>query len=197
MIDNIDAVKLLDSKRGNAVFVATMNANNVHFGLPTITSNEKLDFPISGAMSKASNVALGLALAQPDRKIFCLDGDGSLLMNLGSMVTISNTAPKNLIHVLFNNKVYAVTGGQPIPGAEKSDWEGMAKSAGYANVFSFDNLEDLTNGIDEAMAAVGPVFIHLVVKPEIENTPVQFRTPAKRNVHTAIADLPETLGVKR
>ena len=179
MIDNSDAVKLLDSKRDNAVFVATMNANNVHFGLPTVTSNEKLDFPVSGAMSKASDVALGLALAQPDRKIMCLDGDGSLLMNLGAMVTISNKAPK------------------PIPGDEQVDWEDMAKSAGYAKVFSFDNLEDMTNGINEALAAVGPVFIHLVVKPEIENTPVQFRTPAKRTVHTAIGDLPETLGVKR
>ena len=197
MIDNIDAVKLLDSKRNDAVFVPTMNANNVHFGLPTITTNEKLDFPVSGAMSKASDVALGLALAQPGRKILCLDGDGSLLMNLGAMVTISNKAPKNLVHVLFNNKVYAVTGGQPIPGSENTDWEGLAKSAGYAKVFTFDNLEDMTNGIDEALAAEGPVFIHLLVKPEIENTPVQFRTPAKRTVHHAIKDLPETLGVKK
>jgi phosphonopyruvate decarboxylase len=197
MIDNADAVKLLDSKRDGAIFVATMNANNVHFGLPTVTSNEKLDFPVSGAMSKAGDVALGLALAQPDRKILCLDGDGSLLMNLGAMVTISNKAPKNLVHVLFNNNVYAVTGGQPIPGSEQVDWEDMAKSAGYAKVLSFDNLEDMANGIDEALSAVGPVFVHLLVKPEIENTPVQFRTPAKRTVHTAIADMPETLGVSR
>ena len=113
------------------------------------------------------------------------------------MVTVGNKAPTNLVHVLFNNKVYAVTGGQPIPGSEKVDWEGMAKSAGYAKVFSFDNLEDMTNGIDEALAAVGPVFVHLLVEPEIENTPVQFRTPAKRTVHTAIKELPEVLGVKR
>ena len=197
MIENSDAVKVLDSKRDDAVFVATMNANNVHFGLPTVTSNEKLDFPVSGAMGKASNVALGLALAQPGRKVMCLDGDGSLLMNLGSLVTISNKAPKNLVHVLFNNGVYAVTGGQPIPGSEQVDWEDMAKSAGYAKVFSFDNLEDMTNGIDEALSAEGPVFVHLLVKPEIENTPVQFRTRASRTVHSAIADLPETLGIKR
>jgi hypothetical protein len=69
MIGNTDAVKVLDSKRGNSVFVATMNANNVGFGLPSISSNDALDFPISGAMSKASSVGLGLALAQPDRKI--------------------------------------------------------------------------------------------------------------------------------
>ena len=196
MIDNTDAVKLLDSKRDDAIFVATMNANNVNFGLPTITSNEKLDFPVSGAMSKASNVAMGLALAQPDRKILCLDGDGSLLMNLGTIVTISNKAPKNFVHVLFNNRVYAVTGGQPIPGSEQVDWEGMANAAGYANVFSFDNLEDMTNGIDEALAAEGPVFIHLLVEPQIENTPVQYRTPANHTIHSAIKDMPETLGLK-
>ena len=136
MIENSDAVKLLDSKRDDAVFVATMNANNVHFGLPTVTSNEKLDFTVSGAIGKASNVVLGLALAQPGRKVMCLDGDGSLLMNLGSLVTVNNQAPKNLVHVLFNNRVYAVTAGQPIPGSEQVDWEGMAKPAGYAKVFA-------------------------------------------------------------
>lgn len=193
MIDMMDALRLIESRREDAVVIPVMMGN---LGWREVTRNKSLDLPTGGSMGKASSLALGLCLARPDKKVVVLDGDGSLLMNLGSMVTISNTAPKNLIHVLFNNKVYAVTGGQPIPGAEKADWEGMAKSAGYASVFSFDNLEDLTNGIDEAMAAVGPVFIHLVVKPEIENTPVQFRTPAKRNVHTAIADLPETLGVK-
>jgi phosphonopyruvate decarboxylase len=196
MIDNSDAVKLLDSKRDNAVFVATMNANNVHFGLPTVTSNEKLDFPVSGAMSKASDVALGLALAQPDRKIMCLDGDGSLLMNLGTMVTVSNKTPGNLVHILFDNGVYAVTGGQPVPGSGKVDWEGLGKAAGYAATFSFDNLEDLTNGIDEVLSARGPVFVHLTVKPEIENTPVQFRKRPNRTIHTAIRELPEALGIR-
>ena len=197
MIDNSDAVKLLDSKRSDAVIIATMNANNVSFGLPSLTTNEKLDLPISGAMSKASDVALGMALAQPGRKVLCLDGDGSLLMNLGAMVTIANKAPKNLVHILFNNKVYAVTGGQPIPGSENTDWEGLANSAGYTKVFTFDNLEDMTNGIDEALAVEGPVFVHLLVKPEIENTAVQFRKRASRTVQIAIKELPEVLGVNR
>jgi len=179
------------------VFVATMNAGNVSFGLPSLTTNEKLDLPVSGAMSKASDVALGLALAVPSNKALGLDGDGSLLMNLGVLVTIANKAPKNFVHVLFNNKVYAVTGGQPIPGSENTDWEGLAKSAGYAKVFTFDNLEDMTNGIDEALAAEGPVFVHLLVKPEIENIPVAFRTRASRTVQIAIKELPEVLGVNR
>ncbi len=126
MINNADAVKIIDSKRNGSLIVPTMNANNVSFGLPTVTSAQDLDLPLSGAMSKASSLGLGLALAQPDRKVFILDGDGSLLMNLGALVTLANKAPKNLYHFLFNNGVYAVTGGHHIPGEGKSDWEGMS-----------------------------------------------------------------------
>lgn len=195
MIQNTDAVRLIDSKRNGSIIVPTMNANNVNFGLPSVTTDQKLDLPLSGAMGKASSLGLGLALAQPGKKVFVLDGDGSLLMNLGAMVTVANKTPKNLYHFLFDNGVYAVTGGQPVPGAEMSDWEGMAKAAGYSRVFSFDNLEDFTTGIDEVLAAEGPVFVHLRVEPQIENTPVQFRQRPSRTVQQAFRDLPQTLGV--
>ena len=193
MIDNQEAVRVIDANRGDGVIIATMNANNVHFGLPTVTTREQLDMPVSGAMGKASNVGLGLALAQPDRKVIVLDGDGSLLMNLGAMVTLANKTPKNICHMVFDNGVYAVTGGQPVPGSGKADWEGMAKAAGYAATFSFDNLEDLSTGIGDVMAAEGPVFVHLRVKPEIENTPVQFRQRASRTIHVAIREMPGVL----
>ena len=193
MINNTDAVKLLDSKRGDSVFVATMNANNVQFGLPTVTNNEEMDFPFSGEMGKAANLGLGLALAQPQRKILVLDGDGSLLMNLGTIVTLANKSPSNLYHFLFDNGVYAVTGGQPVPGAGHTDWEGMAKAAGYAATFSFDDLEDLTTRIDEVLASKGPVFIHLSIVPQIENTAVQFRAGPARTVLTAFKELPKKL----
>jgi thiamine pyrophosphate-dependent acetolactate synthase large subunit-like protein len=195
MINNTDAVRLIDSKRNGAVIVPTMNANNVRFGLPSVTTDQKLDLPLSGAMGKASSMGLGLALAQPDRKVFVLDGDGSLLMNLGTLVTMANKAPKNLYHFLFDNGVYAVTGGQPVPGSGLSDWEGMAKAAGYASVFGFDNLEDFTTGIDQTLDAPGPVFVHLKVEPEIENTPVQFRPRASRTVQMAFREVPQALGI--
>ena len=128
MINNTDAVRLIDSNREDAVVVPTMNAGNVRFGLPAVTTNQNLDLPISGAMGKASNVGLGIALAQPGRKVMVLDGDGSLLMNLGALVTTSTKAPKNFYHFLFNNGVYAVTGGQPIPGSEGvTNWEELAR----------------------------------------------------------------------
>ena len=194
MINNTDAVRIIDSKRDDAVLIPTMNAGNVRFGLPTVTSNQPLDLPISGAMGKASNVGLGVALAQPGRKVFVLDGDGSLLMNLGALVTTSTKQPKNFYHFLFNNGVYAVTGGQPIPGSDGvSDWEEIARGAGYAAVFSYDNLEDFTTGIDEVLAAEGPVFVHLSVEPEIENTPVQFRQRPNRTAQQAYREVTAAL----
>lgn len=194
MIDNTDAVRLLESKRNGAVIVPTMNANNVVFGLPSVTSNQQLDFPVSGCMGKASSVGLGLALAHPERKVMVFDGDGSLLMNLGAMVTLTENAPQNLIHFLFDNGVYAVTGGQPVPGAGRVDWKQTASAAGYAATFSFDNLEDLTTGIDEVMGSTGPVFVHLAVAPEIENTAVQFRPRAQHTIRDAIKELPKAIG---
>ena len=197
MINNQDAVRLIDSKRDGSVIVPTMNANNVGFGLPTVTTDEKLDMPVSGAMGKASSIGLGLALAQPNRKIFVLDGDGSLLMNLGTLVTLSNKAPRNMYHFLFDNGVYAVTGGQPVPGAGVSEWPDMARAAGYASVFSFEDLEEFTTGIDEVLGSEGPVFVHLRIAPEIENTPVAFRQRPSRSVLTAFQELPDALGVTR
>ena len=194
MINNTDAVRIIDSKRDDAVIIPTMNAGNVRFGLPSVTTNQPLDLPISGAMGKASNVGLGVALARPERKVMVLDGDGSLLMNLGALVTAATKQPKNFYHFLFNNGVYAVTGGQPIPGSDGvSNWEEIARGAGYAAVFSYDNLEDFTTGIDEVLAAEGPVFVHLAVEPEIENTPVQFRVRASRTAQQAYQEVTASL----
>jgi thiamine pyrophosphate-dependent acetolactate synthase large subunit-like protein len=75
----------------------------------------------------------------------------------------------------------------------RTDWEEMAKGAGYAAVFNFDNLEDLTTSIDQVLATTGPVFIRLAITPEIENTAVQFRTRPSRSVLTAFKELPEAL----
>ncbi len=194
MIDNADAVRLLDSKRDGAVIIATMNANHSQFGLVGVSNNPHLDFPISSCMGKASSVGLGLALSHPERKVMILDGDGSLLMNLGTMVTISEQAPKNLIHFVFDNGVYAITGGQPVPGAERVDWKNAASAAGYASSFSFDNLEDFTTEIDDVLANDGPVFVHLAITPQPENRHPHSRPKPPRGLLDGIRELPKTLG---
>lgn len=188
-IENIDAVRLLDEHRHDAIILTTMSANNVHHGLPSVTKNEHLDFPMGGAMGKASSLGLGLALAQPDRKVLVVDGDGSLLMNLGSLVTVGNKAPENLYHFVFENGVYAITGGQPVPGSGDTNFAGMAREAGYASVYEIDNTEDLATSLDGILEQKGPTLVCLKIVPVIENTPVQFRDRPSRTTQIAMKDL--------
>src|SRR2546423_1688460 len=101
-----------------------------------------LNYFSMGAMGLASSHGLGLALARPDKRIVVLDGDGSLLMNLGSLVTIGAVAPKNLIHFVANNGCYEANGGHPIPN-QKVDFAGLAHAAGYARRPKFSDLKSL------------------------------------------------------
>jgi thiamine pyrophosphate-dependent acetolactate synthase large subunit-like protein len=188
-ISNVDAVRILDEQRHEGIICSTMTANSVNHGLPSVSKNESLDFPMGGAMGKGSSLALGLALAQPDRKILLLDGDGSLLMNLGSLVTVSNKAPENLYHFVFENGVYAITGGQPVPGSGKTSFTGMAREAGYAAVYEFDDTEEFATGLHDVLHQKGPVLICLKITPVIENTPVQFRDRPTRTTQIAIKEL--------
>ena len=181
MINNAEAVKVIDSKREDAVLVATMNANNVSFGLPNVTSNEKLDFPLSGSMGKASSLGLGLALAQPQRKVMVLDGDGSLEMNLGSLVTVANKGPKNLYHFVMDNGVYATTGGQDTPGANPASYTDLARAAGYAACYEFDELEDFASQAAEVMGQEGPVLICVKTVPNVQG-PRDHSAPASTQV---------------
>ena len=123
-----------------------------------------LNYICTGAMGQASSHALGLALAHPDRKVVVLDGDGSLLMNLGSLVTVANMAPKNLVHFVSNNKIYEVNGRYPLPGAGQVDFSGLAKAAGYRRTFTFSDLENFKDGIGEVLDGSGPTFVTLQVE---------------------------------
>ena len=116
-------------------------------------------------------------------------------MNLGTLVTISNKAPENLYHFVFEKGVYAVTGGQPVPGAGKSSFRGMANEAGYVASYEFDDTEELASSIDNILAQKGPVLVCLKIVPEIENTPIQLRQGARRNTEIAMADLAKVFGL--
>ena len=115
-----------------------------------------LNYVAVGAMGQASSHGLGLALANPDRRVIVLDGDGSLLMNLGSLVTVANAAPANFWHFLSANRVYEVNGSHPIPGGEAVDFAGLASAAGYRSARRFDDLHEFTSGLAEVFAAPGP-----------------------------------------
>lgn len=123
-----------------------------------------LNYLCTGAMGLASSHALGLAIGLPDEKIVVLDGDGSLLMNLGSLVTIANQAPENLVHIVCCNLIYEVNGKFPIPGAGHLSFKGIAREAGYRASFSFQELSKFESGIAQVLQTKGPVFVELHVE---------------------------------
>jgi thiamine pyrophosphate-dependent acetolactate synthase large subunit-like protein len=116
-----------------------------------------------GAMGLDSSHALGLALGRPDKRIICLQGDGSLLMNLGCLVTIAAAAPKNLVHMVVQNNSYEANGSHPIPNTEV-DFAGMARSAGYAHTYDFADLANFEQQAGHVLRQEGPVFATLRVE---------------------------------
>jgi phosphonopyruvate decarboxylase len=124
-----------------------------------------LNYIFTGAMGLASSHALGLAIGMPGRRVVVLDGDGSLLMNMGSLVTIAGQAPKNLIHFVAENGTYEANGGHPIPGRGQADFAGFARAAGYASAQEFSDLADFEGGLGTLLQAEGPVFASLKIEP--------------------------------
>jgi len=121
------------------------------------------DFLTVGSMGHASQIALGIALEKPDRRIWCFDGDGAAIMHMGSMAIVANKAPKNYIHVVFNNGAHDSVGGQPTVGLT-IDLPAVAKAVGYHNTFSVDNTSDLDPVLRKAKILHGPTFIEVKVK---------------------------------
>jgi phosphonopyruvate decarboxylase len=124
-----------------------------------------LNYLAHGAMGLASSHALGLALGRPDRRVIVLDGDGSLLMNLGSLVTIAEAAPQNLFHFVCENGTYEANGGHPIPNCGRVDFAGFARAAGYRGVHTFADLRNFEQQVGAVLAEPGPVFVDLKVTP--------------------------------
>lgn len=120
-----------------------------------------LNYVAVGAMGLASSHALGLALSMPHRRIVVLDGDGSLLMNLGTLVTIAAAAPKNLIHFVSRNGSYEANGGHPIPAQNVLDFAGIARHAGYRHAESFSTTSTFAAEAESLLNASGPTFVEL------------------------------------
>jgi sulfopyruvate decarboxylase subunit beta len=161
-----EAVAVLRDARGpNDIVIPSMGSAREWMALGPV---HDLDFIlVPSAMGHATSVGLGLALAQPDRRVIVLSGDGSLLMNLGSLVTISAESPPNLVIVVFVNGVYEVTGAQVTPGPEgvAVDYAAFAKASGIKSVFRWSSLDDWRSGIDSALGAIGPTLVVLDVAP--------------------------------
>lgn len=111
--------------------------------------SHKYDFLTVGSMGHSSSIALGVALNKPDRKIWCIDGDGAVLMHMGSMAVIGANAPKNLVHIVINNGAHETVGGMPTV-ASKMELDAIAKACGYPNSVSVDSFAELDRVLNEA-----------------------------------------------
>ncbi len=121
------------------------------------------DFLTVGSMGHASQIALGIALAQPERRVWCFDGDGAAIMHMGSMAIVANKAPKNYLHVVFNNGAHDSVGGQPTVGL-KIDLPAVAKAVGYKATYSVDSKAELESVLAKVNSFESPVLLEIKVK---------------------------------
>ena len=121
------------------------------------------DFLTVGSMGHASQIALGIALAQPERRVWCFDGDGAAIMHMGSMAIVANKSPKNYVHVVFNNGAHDSVGGQPTVGL-KIDLPAVAKAVGYKATYSVDSKEELESVLAKVNSFESPALLEIKVK---------------------------------
>ena len=194
MIDQADMMAVVQKYRGDAVVIP---AERAAVQWPLISTNHHRD--VSGEiMGKTSSFALGVCLSQPNTKVIVFDGDGSLEMNLGTLVTIAQAQPRNLYHFVLENGMYATTGGQPIPGQDKVSFTDLARGAGYAAAYDFDNLEEFANRAEEILNQAGPVMVCVKTLPNPRPREISFDEESndKRSAPQVMIDLRKDLGVK-
>ena len=163
-------------KREEAVIGGIGNAN---FDLWACGQRPQ-NFYMLGSMGLAIPIALGVAIAQPKRHVIALEGDGSLLMQLGCLSTVAMRAPKNLTMILWDNGVYQITGGQPTPSASTADLAAIARGSGITNAAWAADEDDFDRLIATALADGGPSLIAARIdgKPAVATTerdPVRIR----------------------
>ena len=163
----IDAMKAVYPKLESCVVVTIMGA--VAAELQSIGHRPNF-FYLQHAMGLASSMGLGIALSRPELKVIVLDGDGSILMNLGSLTTLARYRPKNLLHVVFDNESLLSVGGFPTATATGSDIAGMASAAGIPRTATVRDLDSFTAAFDAALAT--NELTTLVAKVEAKGPPV-------------------------
>jgi thiamine pyrophosphate-dependent acetolactate synthase large subunit-like protein len=152
-------------------------------------SDHDLDFASAdSAMGHTADLALGVALARPDKKVVCLNGDGSMLMTLGTLATIVESGAENLVLFVLENRAYEITGNQPIPGAGKLDFAEMARGAGFRSIHAFDDGDAYAAALPGILTERGPVFVAVRMEPGSEG-PIS-RSPGEeaRYLQTSLAE---------
>ena len=133
-----------------------------------MTAQRPLDLHYNpSTMGGAVSLALGLALAQPQRRVLCVSGDGALLMNLGSLVTVAACVPKNLVVCVLDNRLYEVTGGQRLPSPTHRPlyYNSLVMAVGFEHEMEFEDLSEWKESAASFFSSSGPSFLRLAVEP--------------------------------
>lgn len=188
----VETLQVIHENRGDEdIVITTMGTGREWSGF----EQHPLDLAyVPSSMGQATSVALGLAISQPRRKVIVCQGDGSLLMNLGSLVTITSRMPENLIVLLMENRVYEITGRQGTPGtaqlradSQDTDFAELARAASFPTVLEFDDLAHWRDAASMVLSSTGPVFAVLKVEPVSGDTAPRSPGPAWERA-TALRD---------
>lgn len=162
----LDATRIIVSHAGDEPIVASLG----HPAYDLFAAGDRpANFYTWGSMGLASSIGLGLAMAQPQRRVFVLDGDGSLLMNLGSLATIGWVRPANLILIVMDNGSYATTGGQDSATAHGADLEGAARAMGIVGSVTARTPAELEQAVVRTQREAGP---WVIVAKVAESAPI-------------------------
>ena len=169
-INRLEATRYLVNRTPQALIVA--GPGNAKFDLAG-TGDRPQNFYIWNCLGLASSIGLGLALAQPKKHVIVLDGDGGTLMNPGALVTIARLAPLNLLHIVWDNGQYQLTGGQPTATATVTDLAAIGRGAGLQHVATVTTTTEFGAGLDTWLTEPGP----WLVVAKVEASPAPARPP--------------------
>lgn len=144
-------------------------------------------------MGHAADFALGIALARPQQTVICLNGDGSMLMNLGTLVTIAQSEAKNIILFVIQNECYEITGNQPVPGAGDIDYVFLARGAGIRRAYFFDDCQRYSASLPDLLDGTGPVFVAVRVKAGNEKPLRRNQAESARYLRPSLAESAHSL----
>ncbi|WP_454673921.1 thiamine pyrophosphate-dependent enzyme [Achromobacter pestifer] len=161
----LDACRVIQEKRAAALVVSTMSAMKA---MDDIAPDAPLSLSSVPLMGGAAGLGLGLALSHPDRGVIVLDGDASLLMELGVLATVAGAGPRRYFHFVFANGVqFNGNANLGLPGHGRVDFVAAALAAGYASAFRMEDIASLVANMDAILAAQSPVLIELTIAPDV------------------------------
>lgn len=183
----MDAIAVVHGARGERdIVVTTMTPARDWMTLPQHALDMVL---VPSAMGHATSLGLGLALAQPGRRVIVCNGDGSMLMNLGSLVSIAAAKATNVVVIIFDNGVYEVTGSQPIPSPGAIDFVAIARASGFVSTFEYSDIEDWRWDVQRTLTAAGPTLVLLHVEALVGVPGPRSPGPAPERAHRFMAAL--------